>query len=59
MKQIGTFRHSNRMKLRFFHMTIETILLYECEAWTIIKALKMIDAINNLCELCMSHGLTK
>ena len=39
MSRIWASGMSKALKLRFFHATVETVLLYGCEAWTLTKAL--------------------
>ena len=39
MSRIWASGMTKALKLRFFHATVETVLLYGCEAWTLTKAL--------------------
>ena len=39
MSRIWASGMPKALKLRFFHATVETVLLYGCEAWTLTKAL--------------------
>ena len=40
MSKIWKFEMSRNLKIRFFIATIESILLYGCEAWTLTEAME-------------------